>query len=79
MALTRTIRPGGTAHCPECKEPISQQANKCPHWHSDLTENEDWQEAREKRESEGGGAPLLLISGAVIAGISYAAFWTLTA
>ena len=73
MALKHTIRPGGTDYCPECKEPISKQANKCPHCQSDLTENEAWQESKAKSEEErAGGCPMaLLTAAAFLVGISY--------
>lgn len=56
--LKYTHRPGGTANCPECREPISKEANICPHCRSDLKENAAWQEAKQS----GGCAMLLLIS-----------------
>ncbi|MGJ8643021.1 MAG: hypothetical protein ACSHX9_06405 [Luteolibacter sp.] len=56
--LKYTHRPGGTANCPECREPISKEANICPHCRSDLKENAAWQQAQQS----GGCAMLLLIS-----------------
>jgi len=42
MSMTITFRPGGTGLCPLCREAISRQALKCPHCHSDLSQNQEW-------------------------------------
>ena len=74
MALKYTHRPGGSAHCPQCREAISRQANICPHCRSDLTNDEQWQ----ARKAQGGaGCAGLLIFGLIIpcaAGLSLIRF-----
>lgn len=68
--LKYTHRPGGSASCPQCQEPISRLANVCPHCRSDLSTNEQWQ--AQKPESSAGCASLLIfgVIGSGIAGVS---------
>jgi len=68
MAMKITIRPGGTGLCPMCREAISKQALKCPHCHSDLSQNQDWLAAA---KNGSGCAPLIMFIGAVFAGAYY--------
>ena len=73
MSLKYTHRPGGSAHCPECREAISKQANICPHCKSDLKENEDWQQSKET----GGCAALIAFSFIGLSAIGYTVNWIL--
>jgi hypothetical protein len=66
MSLKYTHRPGGSAHCPECKEAISRQANICPHCRSDLSKNEEWQT---QKANGAGGCAALLVFGVVCTGM----------
>lgn len=58
MSLTYTHRPGGTANCPQCQEPISKLAKVCPHCQSDLTKIEEWQ----TKQNAAGCAALVVLS-----------------
>jgi predicted amidophosphoribosyltransferase len=62
----KVIRPGGSAHCPECREPISQEANICPHCRSDLKSNEAWQKAKESSQSSGCSVAVFLLTATVM-------------
>jgi predicted amidophosphoribosyltransferase len=66
MSFQYTHRPGGSAHCPECQEPISRLANICPHCRTDLTANEAWQAQKANRSA---GCASLVIIGLGCAGI----------
>ncbi|MGJ8655401.1 MAG: hypothetical protein ACSHX6_03040 [Akkermansiaceae bacterium] len=46
---------GRSAHCPECRETISQEANICPHCRSNLKENEAWQKAKAQSGASNSG------------------------
>jgi predicted amidophosphoribosyltransferase len=52
---------GKTAHCPECRESISQEANICPHCRSNLKENEAWQNAKAEATNSGPGCSAMLV------------------
>lgn len=59
MSMKVTIRPGGSALCPMCREALSREAKKCPHCHSDLTENAEW---KATQANPGGCASLIVIA-----------------
>ena len=64
--LKYTHRPGGSAHCPQCKEAISRLANVCPHCRSDLSANEEWQT---QQANSAGGCAAIVVFGLLASGI----------
>ena len=68
---------GGSAHCPECRETISRQANICPHCRSDLKENETWQKAKNEPASAG-CITVIAISFIGLSALVYATNWVLS-
>ncbi|MEP3214833.1 MAG: hypothetical protein ABJQ29_16685 [Luteolibacter sp.] len=72
--LKYTHRPGGSANCPECQEPISKLANICPHCRSDLASNEAWQA---KKSDSAGGCAMLIAFGLFLGGITAVTFHSL--
>jgi predicted amidophosphoribosyltransferase len=68
----KVIRPGSSAHCPECREPISREANICPHCRSDLKSNEAWQKEKQSSESSGCSVAIFLMATSVLGGAAWA-------
>ncbi|MDF1849666.1 MAG: hypothetical protein P1U85_02450 [Verrucomicrobiales bacterium] len=58
--LKQVYRPGGSANCPLCKEPLSREASVCPHCQRDLSENEEWKAIQTKEDS---GCSMMLLLG----------------
>ena len=67
--LKQVIEPK-TGRCPQCEEPVSIGAKRCPHCTSDLSEDPEWLEQQNAQANAGCAS---LVAFALLVGVLIAA------